>query len=82
MNKLKLQMHDLRVESFDTSPVRKGKGTVFAGQCTCPTNCTCPGCPTCDGTCGENTCNTCVQTCANYPYAQPCTYGKPQMCFE
>jgi len=69
MHKLSLNLNELRVESFDTTPVpRKGKGTVFGEQCTCPTACTCPGCPTC-ATCAY-TCyepgngNTCEHTCA------------------
>jgi hypothetical protein len=73
MNKLKLSLEDLSVESFDTTPaalVKEG-GTVFGQQCTCYTQCTCPGCPTCDascnGTCGgtcEASCNgTCGPTC-------------------
>ena len=58
MNKLKLQLEDLRVDSFDTTTAEKAKGTVFGEQCTCYTQCTCPGCPTCDATC-----NTCDQSC-------------------
>jgi hypothetical protein len=65
MNKLKLDLNELSVESFDTTRVEKDKGTVFGEQCTCPTQCTCPGCPTCDGTCPNNqTCQvTCYYTC-------------------
>ena len=59
MNKLKLQLDDLTVESFDTTAARDEKGTVFGEQCTCDTACTCPGCPTCDITCP----NTCYETC-------------------
>lgn len=60
MNKLKLRLEDLQIESFHTTTVRKEKGTVVGEQdpCTCPTRCdtcTCPGCPTCwescNGTC-------------------------------
>ena len=75
--KLRLDLEDLSVESFDTTPSEhRREGTVFAQQCTCYTNCTCPGCPTCDascngtcggtcnGTCGENTCAaSCYGTC-------------------
>lgn len=69
--KLKLQLDQLTVDSFDTSAVRQEKGTVFGEQCTCYTQCTCPGCPTCyascngscdascNGTCYEATCNNC-----------------------
>ncbi len=65
--KLKLNLEDLSVDSFDTVGVEKRKGTVFGEQCTCYTQCTCPGCPTCDascnGTCGGTCENTCVNTC-------------------
>jgi hypothetical protein len=68
MRKLALNLEDLSVDSFDTTATQKPKGTVFGEQCTCYTNCTCPGCPTCDRTC-PNTCaytcddNTCAYTC-------------------
>ena len=65
MNKLKLHLEDLGVESFDTTCVVKEKGTVVAEQnpCTCYTQCTCPGCPTCYASC-NGTCNTsCNGTC-------------------
>jgi hypothetical protein len=76
--KLKLNLEQLTVDSFDTSASEKPRGTVFGEQCTCYTNCTCPGCPTCDascnGTCGgtcagscygtcDATCNTCAASC-------------------
>ena len=71
MNKLKLSLEELSIESFDTTaPERKPEGTVFGEQnpCTCPTACTCPGCPTCYNTCAytcdDNTCPACP-TCAN-----------------
>ena len=90
MKKLSLKLDDLNVETFDTTTALKEKGTVFGEQCTCPTQCTCPGCPTCEG--GGQSCDyscddscaygTCVETCANYPYAQPCTWGKPMACWE
>ncbi|HEY0016545.1 MAG TPA: hypothetical protein VGC13_09515 [Longimicrobium sp.] len=65
--KLKLNLEDLTVESFNTTTAEKPKGTVFGEQCTCYTNCTCPGCPTCDNTCAytcdDATCPACP-TCA------------------
>jgi hypothetical protein len=67
--KLTLKLDDLSVDSFDTSPGQKGKGTVFGEQCTCPTNCTCPGCPSCEDTCAH----TCVQTCDDATCAAWCT---------
>jgi hypothetical protein len=75
MNKLKLQLEDLMVDSFDTTAPQKAKGTVFGEQCTCYTQCTCPGCPTCyascngscdascNGTCGDTCDYTCGATC-------------------
>src|SRR4051794_13243498 len=59
MNKLRLQLEDLVIDSFSTTPVRRAKGTVYGEQCTCPTACTCPGCPTCDASCN----GTCGATC-------------------
>jgi len=78
MRKLRLDLDDLQVESFATTPEpRRDGGTVFGqNHCTCYTQCTCPGCPTCDascnGTCGgtcDASCNgncggTCGHTCA------------------
>jgi len=68
MRKLRLQLEDLQIDSFSTTPVqKKDKGTVFGEQCTCPTACTCPGCPTCDpscnGTCGASCGATCDFSC-------------------
>jgi hypothetical protein len=67
MKKLRLQLEELCVDSFDTTPVRRENGTVFGEQCTCYTNCTCPGCPTCDascnGSCGASCNGTCDGTC-------------------
>lgn len=57
--KLTLNLEQLTVDSFQTTVAEKPKGTVFGEQCTCYTNCTCPGCPTCDDTCP----NTCAYTC-------------------
>ena len=64
MNKLKLGLDDLQVDTFQTTSAPKQKGTVFGEQCTCYTQCTCPGCPTCDASC-NGTCNaSCNGTCA------------------
>ena len=64
MAKLKLQLDDLLVDSFQTTEPQKPKGTVFGEQCTCYTNCTCPGCPTCDASCNGTCDATCAGTCA------------------
>jgi len=67
MRKLKLQLDDLQVDTFQTTPAQKPKGTVFGEQCTCHTNCTCPGCPTCyascNGTCDASCNGSCGATC-------------------
>jgi hypothetical protein len=67
MNKLKLHLEDLAVESFDTCTPARDKGTVFAEQCSCGG--TCAGQATCDYTCDDATCpytcddNTCAASC-------------------
>lgn len=62
MNKLKLE--DLAIDSFDTTAAETDRsGTVFGEQCTCQTNCTCPGCPSCDPSYCDTACNTCPGTC-------------------
>jgi len=82
--KLKLNLDQLTVDSFDTSASEKPRGTVFGEQCTCYTQCTCPGCPTCDascngtcdascnGTCGGNTCGASCNTCGISCYETDC----------
>ncbi len=63
MNKLKLHLEDLQIDSFQTTPAEKPKGTVFGEQCTCYTQCTCPGCPTCDASCNGSCDASCNGTC-------------------
>ena len=74
--KLALNLEDLTVDSFDTTGTQKAKGTVFGEQCTCYTNCTCPGCPTCyascNGTCDATCANTCAYTCDDASCAGSC----------
>ena len=77
--KLKLNLDELAVDSFDTVGAEKTKGTVFGEQCTCYTNCTCPGCPTCyascNGTCDASACNgTCDASC-NGTCGASCDYS-------
>ncbi len=82
MRKLKLQLDDLTIDTFATTPAEKQKGTVVGEQCTCYTACTCPGCPTCDASCDGYNCGTwqymgtCEQSCnANdYTCGSPCGY--------
>ncbi|HEX6042547.1 hypothetical protein [Longimicrobium sp.] len=63
MQKLKLNLEDLSVDSFDTTRSERPKGTVFGEQCTCYTQCTCPGCPTCDASCNGTCYASCNGTC-------------------
>ena len=63
MKKFRLQLDDLQIDSFTTTPVRAQKGTAFGEQCTCYTNCTCPGCPTCDASCNGTCDASCNGTC-------------------
>ena len=64
MKKLKLQLDDLRIDSFDTTAVQKEKGTVVGEQYSYYTNCTCPGLFTCDQSC-NGTCGASCQTCGD-----------------
>lgn len=49
MKKVRLDLKDLRINSFDPAPVVAGKrGTVF-GQDTCPPPTQAATCSTCDG---------------------------------
>ena len=80
--KLMLKLEDLSVDSFDTTTPQKAKGTVFGEQCTCYTNCTCPGCPTCDASCNgtcDASCNgTCDASCngtCNCPSGNTCDWS-------
>jgi hypothetical protein len=80
--KLKLNLEDLAVDTFDTTVREKAKGTVFGEQCTCYTNCTCPGCPTCyascNGTCDASCNGTCDASCngtCNCPSGNTCDWS-------
>jgi hypothetical protein len=76
--KLKLKLDDLQVDTFQTTAAQKQKGTVFGEQCTCYTQCTCPGCPTCYASCNgscDASCNgTCGATCDESCYGT-CDYA-------
>ena len=61
--KLKLKLDDLQVDTFQTTSAARQKGTVFGEQCTCYTQCTCPGCPTCDASCNGTCDASCNGTC-------------------
>jgi hypothetical protein len=81
MQKMKLQLEDLTIESFATTAPAKARGTVFGEQCTCYTQCTCPGCPTCDASCNgtcaascNGTCDaSCGGGCGTWDYSCDCT---------
>lgn len=66
MNKLKLQLEDLLIDSFQTAPAEKPEGTVFgeqSGYATC-------GGPTCNASC-RNSCveaETCAWSCGGTCY--------------
>ena len=60
----KFKLESLTVESFDTMPAeRTQRGTVYGEQCTCPSNCSCPGCPSCDPSWCDTACDSCSPTC-------------------
>lgn len=78
-NKLRLELEQLAVESFDTASPAAQRGTVLGEQqCTCPTNCSCPGCYTCDNTCP----NTCAYTCDDASCANTCDGTCNWTCYE
>jgi hypothetical protein len=95
MNKLRLRLDDLQVDTFQTTPAQKEKGTVFGEQCTCYSECTCPGCPTCDASCNGTceadtgcgpTCNascraSCVDNTCAIDYGS-CGLSCPNTCYE
>jgi hypothetical protein len=91
MKKLRLNVDALTVQSFATADQASSRGTVHGEECTCPTNCTCPGCPscgetcpnTCAETCDDATCNTCDYSCWDtcqktcYTWICPCMPTEP-----
>lgn len=74
MNKLKLRLDDLSVESFDTQRMDREKGTVIGEECSCGGTCdaTCPN--TCAYTCDDN---TCLYTCDDATCAGTCDTCSP-----
>ena len=78
--KLKLNLEQLSVDSFDTTASERPTGTVFGEQCTCYTNCTCPGCPTCDATCPNTCAASCEGTCDGCTDYTACDC--PGTCFD
>jgi hypothetical protein len=69
--KLKLNLDALTVDSFDTTRPSQKQGTVFGEQCTCYTNCTCPGAG-CDRCVGDTCPNSCVGSCPCDTYPSEC----------
>jgi hypothetical protein len=95
MKKLTLSLDALEVQSFATADGTPGRGTVQAEQqqCTCLTDCTCPGCPTCaetcpdtcNNTCDDATCFTCGFSCGGSCVIScigscPCATDEPGFC--
>jgi len=87
--KLRLNLDDLSVDSFDTTQSEKPRGTVFGEQCTCYTQCTCPGCPTCDATCAYTCddatcpqCPTCAASCNGTCAGDTCGGTCGYTCYE
>lgn len=73
MRKLRLDLDQLTVDTFDTLVNAKEKGTVIGEQCSCETVCSCPGCPTCVVTeCNDDTCYTCGESCGGSCYYTEC----------
>jgi hypothetical protein len=74
--KIRLKVDELMVDSFTTAYPKEKSGTVHGHQCTCP------GSPTCDASCGcatnEYTCTPCTYqydaTCYNYGTCNPRFY--------
>lgn len=87
MKKLKLDLDNLRVDSFDTTPAEGngGRGTVFGHAesfqygCTDGASCdSCAGsCGTCEASCC-GTCNTCYTNCGTCP----CDYSCNGSCYS
>jgi hypothetical protein len=73
--KLKLNLDQLSVDSFDTTKSAAKPGTVFGEECTCPTACTCPGCPSCYDTCADTCAETCAASCAYTCDDDTCAYS-------
>lgn len=76
MKKLKLQLDDLRIDSFQTSEAETPEGTVFGEQCTCPGVATCDGSCNCGDTAAGPTCNaSCHNSCVAYETCDIWTCG-------
>lgn len=57
MQKMKLRLDDLRIDSFSTSDAKGEHGTVHGHDCvTCTNACNCNGTAATDCGCGSNTC--------------------------
>jgi hypothetical protein len=70
MRKLRLEIEELAVESFQTTDARDGSGTVFGREeytyITCPTD---PECNTYGASCAVSRC----YTCRSCPVSAGCT---------
>ena len=67
MKKFKLEITDLKVDSFETAKKNSPKGTVnglLPNTFNCSNGCTAePGNESCGGTCGNSDYGTCYDTC-------------------
>lgn len=85
MNKLKLSLEALAIESFDTTATVREKGTMMGEQATN----TCPGCPTCAATCAYTCddatcpqCPTCAESCNGSCQGPSCWDTCGGSCFD
>ena len=81
MKKIRLQLDELQVETFQTSSAQKEVGTVFGQVYSRPLQASCNGDDTCAWTCGPacvslNTCDyfTCPGFVSRYGDDQFCVY--------
>ncbi len=81
MEKIRLNLDDLNVESFETTVGPSKQGTVFGHVVTLPYTCNQHTCET-EDTCPQDTCNTCAidpscdgwHTCINACNTNECTW--------
>jgi hypothetical protein len=81
MNKLKLDLDELSVESFDTAFSADAKGTVLGKQDSAYTCGTCAGYYTCDASCDASCNGTCFNTCAGATCNGTCGFSCAPSCY-
>jgi hypothetical protein len=81
MAKLRLQLDELAVESFQIAFSTTRDGTVFGKEDSDYTDGTCAGYNTCDASC-DGSCNgTCFETCGGSTCDGTCGFSCPQSCY-